>query len=392
MPRHPIAHPTRLAPVARRGAAALLLGLSGGWALAQPLLIAHRGASGHRPEHTLAAYQLAIEQGADCIEPDLVMSRDGVLLARHEPLLARVELEADGRTIKRGADGKPVLHRTDTSSNVWQLDKYADRLTVKQVDGRPMAGWFAEDFTAAEIRADIRAQERLRDLRLANRAHDDREPIPTLDEVIALAQARGVCLYPETKHPSYFKAFTEAAGLPRMEDTLLKALHAAWGNRPEAPVFIQSFEVANLQYLRGKTQLRLVQLLSAGGKPYDFTLAGDARGYAELAQPAGLDFIKGYAHGIGPHLNLIIPLQAQQLAAEPTPLVAEAHRRGLVVHGWTFRAENSFLPKDFQNSADKAPGALGDMAGQLRRFLATGMDGFFSDQPDLARAALPPKR
>ncbi len=261
-------------PALRPWAAALLLGLSGGWALAQPLLIAHRGASGHRPEHTLAAYQLAIEQGADCIEPDLVMSKDGVLLARHEPLLARVELEADGRTIKRGADGKPVLHRTDTSSNVWQLDKYADRLTVKQVDGRPMAGWFAEDFTAAEIRADVRAQERLRDLRLANRAYDDREPIPTLDEVIALAQARGVCLYPETKHPSYFKAFTEATGLPRMEDTLLKALHAAWGNRPEAPVFIQSFEVANLQYLRGKTQLRLVQLLSAGGKPYDFTLAG----------------------------------------------------------------------------------------------------------------------
>ncbi|MDN3542881.1 MAG: glycerophosphodiester phosphodiesterase family protein [Roseateles asaccharophilus] len=366
-------------PAVRSWAAALLLTLSGGWALAQPLLIAHRGASGHRPEHTLAAYELAIEQGADYIEPDLVMSKDGVLLARHEPLLARVELEADGRTIKRGADGKPVLHRTDTSSNVWQLDKYADRLTVKLVDGRPMAGWFAEDFTAAEIRADIRAQERLRDLRLANKAFDDRLPIPTLDEVIALAQARGVGIYPETKHPSYFKAFTDAAGLPRMEDTLLKALHAAWGNRAEAPVFIQSFEVANLQYLRGKTKLRLVQLLSANGKPYDFNVAGDARGYAELAQPAGLDFIKRYADGVGPHLNLMIPP-----SGAATPLIAEAHKRGLKVHGWTFRAENSFLPAEFRREGQ----ALGDMAGQLKRFLDLGMDGFFTDQPDVAAEAL----
>ncbi|QPF75864.1 glycerophosphodiester phosphodiesterase [Roseateles sp. DAIF2] len=368
----------------RSTAAALLLGLATGASLAGPLLIGHRGASGHRPEHTLAAYELAIEQGADYIEPDLVMSKDGVLLARHEPLLARVELEADGRTIKRDADGKPVLHRTDTSTNVWQLDKYAQRLSVKQVDGRPMAGWFAEDFSAAEIRADIRAQERLRDQRLANKAYDDRFTIPTLGEVIALAQARGVGIYPETKHPSYFKAFTDAAGLPRLEDRLLETLHAAYGNRADAPVFIQSFEVANLQYLRGKTKLRLVQLLSAGGKPYDFTLAGDARGYADLVQPAGLDFIKRYADGVGAHLNLIIPLVGGQLAAEPTPLVAEAHRRGLLVHGWTFRAENAYLPTEFRREGQ----ALGDMAGQLQRFLATGMDGFFADQPDLGRAAI----
>lgn len=368
----------------RKTGTALLLGLAAGASLAGPLLIGHRGASGHRPEHTLAAYELAIEQGADYIEPDLVMSKDGVLLARHEPLLARVELEADGRTIKRGADGKPVLHRTDTSTNVWQLDKYAQRLSVKQVDGRSMAGWFAEDFSAAEIRADIRAQERLRDQRLANKAYDDRFPIPTLDEVIALAKARGVGIYPETKHPSYFKAFADAAGLPRLEDRLLETLHAAYGNRADAPVFIQSFEVANLQYLRGKTKLRLVQLLSAGGKPYDFALAGDARGYADLVQPAGLDFIKRYADGVGAHLNLIIPLVGGQLAAEPTPLVAEAHRRGLLVHGWTFRAENAYLPTEFRREGQ----ALGDMAGQLQRFLATGMDGFFADQPDLGRAAI----
>lgn len=349
-----------------------------------PLLIAHRGASGYLPEHTLAAYELAIAQGADYIEPDLVMSKDGVLLARHEPLLARVELEADGR-IKRGPDGRPLLHRTDTSSNVWELEKYADRLTVKQVDGRPMGGWFAEDFTAAEIRADIRAQERLRDQRLANRAHDNKYPIPTLQEVIALAKTHGVGLYPETKHPSYFKVFTEAAGLPRLEDRLLEALHAAHGNTREAPVFIQSFEVSNLQYLRGKTSIRLVQLLSAAGRPYDLSLAGDLRGYQDLALPAGLDFIKSYADGIGAHTNLMVPLAGGQLGA-PTRLIAEAHARGLLVHGWTFRAENSFLPTEFRREGQ----ALGDMAGQLKAFLALGMDGFFTDQPDLGRAALKP--
>lgn len=352
-----------------------------------PLLIAHRGASGYLPEHTLAAYELAITQGADYIEPDLVMSKDGVLLARHEPLLARVELEADGR-IKRGADGRPLLHRTDTSSNVWELEKYADRLTVKQVDGRPMGGWFAEDFTAAEIRADIRAQERLRDQRLTNKAHDNKYPIPTLQEVIALAKTHGVGLYPETKHPSYFKAFTDAAGLPRLEDRLLEALHAAYGNTREAPVFIQSFEVSNLQYLRGKTALRLVQLLSPAGRPYDLSLAGrigDQRSYQDLALPAGLDFIKRYADGIGAHTNLMIPLAGGQLGT-PTRLIAEAHARGLLVHGWTFRAENSFLPAEFRREGQ----VLGDMAGQLKAFLALGMDGFFTDQPDLGRAALKP--
>lgn len=356
-----------------------------------PLLIAHRGASGYRPEHTLAAYALGIDQGADFIEPDLVLSKDGVLHARHEPMLARVQLEADGLTIKRSADGKPVLHRSDTSTNVWQLDKYADRLVVKQLDGKPTAGWFAEDFTAAELRADVRAQERLRDFRLANNSFNDQYPIPTLAEVIELAQRRShelnrtIGIYPETKHPSYFKSFTDAKGMPRMEDVLLTQLHAAYGNKRDAPVFIQSFEVSNLQYLRSRTTMRLVQLLSANGKPYDFQLTGDSRGYQELARSAGLDFIKGYADGIGAHTQLIVPTDGRRLLTS-TDLMKEAHARGLLVHGWTFRAENQFLPSEL--SRGSSPSAKGDMTAQLKAFIEAGMDGFFTDHPDLGREAL----
>lgn len=363
--------------------AIVMLCLWGVQASAAPLVIAHRGASGYRPEHTIEAYTLAIEQGADYIEPDLVMSKDGQLLARHEPLLAAVELDAEGAI--KIVDGKPVLHRSQSSTNVWELDKYADRLKVKTLDGKRIGGWFVEDFMAAEIRADIRAQERLRDLRLANNAHNNRYLIPTLQEVIALARLHQVGLYPETKHPSYFKAFTDAAGLPRLEDRLLEILHAAYGNRREAPVFIQSFEVMNLQYLRGKTAIRLVQLLSATGRPYDLAQAGDSRGYQDLALPAGLDFIKSYADGVGAHTNLMMPLAGGKLGT-PTRLIAEAHARGLLVHGWTFRAENSFLPTEFRREGQ----ALGDMAGQLRRFMELGMDGFFTDQTDLGRAAIRP--
>jgi glycerophosphoryl diester phosphodiesterase len=356
-----------------------------------PLVIAHRGASGYLPEHTLAAYALGIDQGADFIEPDLVLSKDGVLHARHEPLLARVQLEADGLTIKRSADGKPELHRSDTSTNVWQLDRYADRLAIKQLDGKPTAGWFAEDFTAAELRADIRAQERLRDFRHANNAYNDRFPIPTLAEVIELAQRRSkelgrtIGIYPETKHPSYFKNFTDAKGLPRMEDLLLMQLHAAYGDKREAPIFIQSFEVSNLQYLRTRTKIQLIQLLNANGKPYDFHISGDVRGYQDLARSAGLDFMKGYADGIGAHTQLIVPTDGRRLQP-PTGLIKEAHARGLLVHGWTFRAENQFLPAELARGSGAT--AKGDMTAQLRAFIEVGMDGFFTDHPDLGREAI----
>ena len=360
---------------------------------AAPLVIGHRGASGYRPEHTLEAYTLAIQQGAHYIEPDLVMSRDGVLLARHEPMLARVNLDGAGNIV-RDINGQPTINRTDTSTNVWQLPQYGSRLTVKTLDGVKVGGWWAEDFTAAEIRSDIRAQERLRDLRTGNNAYNDRFLIPTLQEVIDLAKSKSVELgrpigvYPETKHPTYFAAHTTANNLQRMEDRLLQTLHANYGNVANAPVYIQSFEVGNLQYMGALTNLRVVQLLSNGGRPYDFTVSGDTRTYADLATPTGLDFINDYAQGVGANTNLMIPLVGGNLGT-PTTLVADAHAKGLEVHGWTFRAENVFLPNNFDIGAD--PAALGNMAGQVNAFLALGMDGFFTDHPDIGVAAVVPE-
>ena len=360
---------------------------------AAPLVIGHRGASGYRPEHTLASYELAIMQGANFIEPDLVMTRDGELLARHEPMLARVNLVNGAIMMVNGA---PVIHRTDTSTNVWQLPQYATRLKIKTLDGVAVAGWFAEDFTAAEIRSDIYAQERLRDLRLGNNAYNDQQRIPTLQEVIDLAKAKSVQLgrtvgiYPETKHPSYFKAFTDANGLQRMEDKLVSILHANYGNSASAPVYIQSFEVGNLQYLNGKTDIRIAQLLNGSGRPYDFVVGGDARSYADLARlnAAGLQFIDSYADGVGANTNLIIPVVAS-VVGSPTTLIADAHSLGLEVHGWTFRAENAFLPSAFDSSSD--PLAAGNMVGYTRLYLAQGMDGFFTDQPDIGVAAVVPE-
>jgi glycerophosphoryl diester phosphodiesterase len=349
---------------------------------AAPLVIGHRGASGYRPEHTLEAYTLAIQQGANYIEPDLVMTKDGELLARHEPMLARVNLNPDG-TIARDTLGNVVLNRTDTSTNVWMQTKYADRLTVKTLDGVKVGGWFAEDFTAAEIRADIRAQERLRDLRVANNSHNDQYVIPTLQEVIDLAKAKSI----ETGRTIgiYFLAHTQANGLTRMEDRLVEILHANYGNTSNAPVFIQSFEVSNLQYLNGKTDIQIAQLLNGGGQPYDFTVSGDTRTYANLATATGLDFIDDYADGVGANKGLMIPTVGGVLGS-PTTLIDDAHARGLIVHGWTFRAENIFLPSEFDVGTD--PAALGDAQGEMRAFLALGMDGFFTDHPDIGVAAV----
>jgi glycerophosphoryl diester phosphodiesterase len=337
---------------------------------AAPLVIAHRGASGYRPEHTLAAYQLAIEQGADFIEPDLVITKDGVLVARHENAMAI--LAADGSV-------------REATTDVAQRPEFASRKTTRRIDGRAVTGWFTEDFTLAELKT-LRARERLPALRAANTRFDGMFEVPTLEEVLQLLDGvnaarrqRGlhpVGLYAETKHPSYFQSI----GLP-LEEPLVQALQ----RHPRTPVFIQSFETANLRKLHGMTRVPLVQLLNASGRPYDLVAAGDPRSYADLAKPAGLAEIATYAKGIGASTALMIPLAGGRLGT-PTTLVEDAHRAGLLVHGWTFRAENSFLPDEFDVGSDAA--GLGDMAGQLRAFLRLGMDGFFTDQPLLGRQAV----
>jgi glycerophosphoryl diester phosphodiesterase len=225
---------------------------------AAPLVIAHRGASAYRPEHTLSAYRLAIGMGADYIEPDLVSTKDGVLVARHEN-------EISGTT------------------DVAQRPEFASRFRENRlIDGREVDGWFTEDFTLAELKT-LRARERLPELRPSNTAFDGRYEIPTLQEVIDLAKREGVGIYPETKHPTYF----DSIGLS-LEEPLVTALKANGLDKPGSPVFIQSFEVSNLQELSRKIRVPLVQLTSASGRPYDFTAEGDPRTYADMTTPAGL--------------------------------------------------------------------------------------------------------
>jgi glycerophosphoryl diester phosphodiesterase len=338
----------------------------------QPIVIAHRGASGYLPEHTLAAYHLAIQQGADYVEPDLVMTRDGVLVARHE---------------------NEIGATTDVAAH----PEFAARRTRKTIDGEQVEGWFTEDFTLAELKT-LRARERLPQLRRANTRFDAMFEIPTLDEVLALVQAVDwqrrmlaqqesrpapppIGVYPETKHPSHFAGL----GLP-MEAALVRTLQR-WGYAGrDAAVFIQSFETANLKALRGMTELRLVQLIDRGGRPYDFVLAGDPRAAADLLARRGLAEIASYADAIGVNKSLIIARDADGSLAAPSTLVADAHAAGLLVHGWTFRAENEFLPQEFRSGGD--PAALGDMIGEVQRFLAAGIDGLFADHPDLGVRAL----
>ncbi|HYR07563.1 MAG TPA: glycerophosphodiester phosphodiesterase [Longimicrobium sp.] len=335
----------------------------------RPIVIAHRGASGYRPEHTLASYRLAIEMGADFVEPDLVSTRDGVLICRHE---------------------NEIGGTTDVAAH----PEFAARRTTKTIDGVTADGWFTEDFTLAELKT-LRARERLPQLRPGNTEFDGRFEIPTLDEVIALVQresagrGRTIGIYPETKHPTYFRALGLA-----LEEPLLAALERAGWTDADAPVFIQSFETENLRMLHTRTRVPLIQLMEAGGRPYDFTRRGDARTYADLATPQGLAEIATYAQGIGPDKALVIPRGADGRLAAPTPLVADAHAAGLLVHPWTFRAENHFLPADFQTGDSTAPDfprLHGDIDAELAAFFTAGVDGVFADFPDIAlkvRAAL----
>jgi glycerophosphoryl diester phosphodiesterase len=325
------------------------------------LVIGHRGASGYRPEHTLAAYELAIAQCAAFIEPDVVSTKDGVLVARHEN-------EIGGTT------------------DVADHPEFAERRTTKVVDGVSLTGWFTEDFTFAELRT-LRATERIPDIRPANTAFDRQFPVPSLQEVIDLVRRSRTCdgrrvgVYPETKHPSYF----DSIGLS-MEEELVRLLHAEGYRSHRSPVFIQSFEVANLRELDEMTHLPLVQLINCSGRPWDFTVSGDPRTYADLVTPAGLRFLAGYADGMGVCKDVLIPRDAQGNLLAPSPVIADAHREDLLVHGWTFRRENRFLPTQFRSSADL--NAPGDMAGEVQAFVAAGMDGFFTDNPDIGVAAV----
>jgi glycerophosphoryl diester phosphodiesterase len=321
-----------------------------------PIIIAHRGASGERPEHTLASYTLAIEQGADFIEPDLVLTKDGVLVARHE---------------------NEISETTDVADH----PEFAARKTSKQIDGQTMTGWFTEDFMLAELKT-LRAKERLPLLRQANRAFDGQYEIPTFDEILALAKAksaepgRQIGVYPETKHASYFASI----GLPH-EEPLLKSLARFGLNTGDSPVFIQSFEVGNLQVLAKKTKVKLIQLMDGEGAPAD----RPDWPYAQMASADGLKQIAKYADGIGPNKAMVIPRTLLGNLGKPTSLVKDAHAAGLAVHPWTFRRENYFLPLGQRSGLN--PAGHGDLAAELRAFVATGIDGLFSDNVAQAVAA-----
>jgi glycerophosphoryl diester phosphodiesterase len=359
--------PVRTAVVLAVGIVALVTAVtaSGGGSKAKgenragPLVIGHRGASGYRPEHTLASYQLAIDLGADYIEPDLVSTKDRVLVARHE---------------------NEIGGTTDVAAH----PEFAARRTTKVIDGVSITGWFTEDFTLAELKT-LRARERIPALRPTNTAFDGLEQIPTLQEVIDLARSNDVGIYPETKHPSYF----DGIGLS-LEEPLVATLDRNGYTKRGSPVFVQSFEVSNLKELNRMTRVPLVQLISDVGKPFDFVLAGDPRTYADLATPAGLREIAGYADGAGANKNLIVPRDSANRLLSPTTFVQDAHRAGLVVHPWTFRRENSFLPQDFREGNPSSPvfeAATGDFAAELRLFYRLGVDGVFTDNPDVAVAA-----
>jgi len=325
-------------------------------AAAEPLVIAHRGASGLRPEHTLAAYDLAIAQGADFIETDLVMTRDRQLVARHE---------------------NEISGTTDIAAH----PEFADRKRTRTIDGQSITGWFTEDFTLAELRG-LKARERLPELRPQSAAHDGEQGVPTLAEVVALIRkreaelGRRIGLYAEIKHGHYFQGIGLAMEAP------VAAELARLGYKDKAdPMFIESFEVNNLKALRKLTGVRLVQLLDETGAPADGAVAS----YAAMTTPEGLAAIAAYADGIGPAKAQIIPRDADGRSLPPTTLVADAHRAGLVVHPWTFRSENAFLPTELHRG--EGPAAHGDAAAEVRQFIAAGVDGLFSDYPGEAVAA-----
>jgi glycerophosphoryl diester phosphodiesterase len=327
-------------------------------AKAEPLVIAHRGASGYRPEHTLAAYALGARMGADYIEPDLVITKDGVLVARHEP-------EIGGTT------------------DVADHPEFADRRTTKTIDGVPFTGWFTEDFTLAELKT-LRARERIPGTRQRNTLYNDRYEIPTLQEVIDLSRRlsreldRPIGIYPETKHPTYFRTI----GL-NLEDPLVRTLRRNDLDERKSKVFVQSFEVSNLKELDDRIDTPIVQLFGGRtARPADFVEDNDPRTYGDLATPAGLREIARYADGVGPSKDYIVPRNSDGSSGTSTTFVADAHRVDLLVHPYTFRNENQFLPAELRVGSD--PNAYGKAFDEYDQFFDLGVDGLFSDNADTA--------
>ncbi|MBX9572497.1 MAG: glycerophosphodiester phosphodiesterase [Candidatus Obscuribacterales bacterium] len=331
----------------------------------KPLVIAHRGASGYRPEHTLAAYELAIDLGADFIEPDLVSTKDGALVARHE---------------------NNITGTTDVAAH----KEFSNRKCKKRIDGVIEEGWFSEDFSLAELKT-LRAKERMPQVRQRNTIYDGRYEIPTLQEVIDLVRRkekalnRRIGIYPEVKHPTYFASIS----LPT-EDKIIKTLNNnGYADRSE-PVFIQCFEPSTLQKMRSQTKLKLIQLIDESGQPYDWTEKKDKRTSAHMVTVEGLKEIAQYADGIGPNKNLIYPRSKDGSIDKASDLVLNAHKAGLQVHPWTFRNENNFLPENLRSGDQKAsdaPSLYGDAIREYELFYDAGVDGVFSESPDTALEA-----
>lgn len=332
-----------------------------------PLVLAHRGASGHRPEHTLAAYELSVAMGADYIEPDLVMTRDGVLVDRHEPEIG-------------------------STTDVAARPEFADRRRTKVLDGKSVDGWWVEDFTLEEFKS-LRAVERLPKIRPANTAFDGQEDVPTFEELLVLRErlsaeyGREIGIIPEIKHSTYLHAL----GFDPERSTI--ELVERFGlNHHDAPLWIQSFEVGNLTRLREEFgyEAALVFLNEYGEAPYDYVAAGDPRGYAEMLRPAGLDRMAEWVDAIGPEKAFVYGTDAAGNLTEPTSLVADAHAAGLLVTPWTFRAENHFLPPEFRvpdETGTIRPEVHGRAVAEAERYLEAGIDGMFCDNTDIFATA-----
>ncbi|WP_052868182.1 glycerophosphodiester phosphodiesterase [Streptomyces niger] len=361
--------------VAALGAGAAVLGGGAGTAVAAgrghgshsngelpfPLVVGHRGASGYRPEHTFGSYQLALDMGADVIEQDLVPTKDGHLVCRHE---------------------NDITATTDVADH----PEFAGRKTTKTVDGVKLTGWFTEDFTLAELKT-LRAKERIPQTRQHNTLYNGRWDVPTFEEVLQWAEREGrkrgrhIWLHIETKHPTYFRKL----GLG-LEERLTKLLRQYGRHKKNSPNFLQSFEPSSIQRLDKLVDCPKVVLLGTlKDQPWDFKEAGDKRTVADLVKPEGLRWIASFAQGIGPDLTVIIPRTSDGKLGKPSSVVKDAHDAGLVLHPYTVRNENTFLPVDLRKGSD--PNAYGDSLAYFKALFATGIDGLFSDNPDTALLA-----